>query len=267
MVKEVWDYANSIGKQAVFPDLFVSHKSVEDITHTGTVNGYKNEMMKALKVGDIDTFDDMVEALHEQDVPDSEIKTKIAGTYRDAYKEAYIQDDYETMNMIEDLLDDTGFKFDLDAWEEQADKKYGDSYEKTTTTTVKPSRPASESQWNQYMDDLDEYWQNYDFSKYDPVGRYGKGTIDMNNRIVLRNSDGSISTDRSFSFYDDETGKEVLIPLIVNGKVLTEQQAIDHYYETVRKGKPEYFGMFDDWKDADEYAMMLHNRSAWYYGE
>ena len=118
IVKEVWDYATDIGKQAVFPDLFVEPQSVEDIIHAGTVTGYKNEMMKALKVGDIDTFDDMVEALREQDVPYTEIKKRIGDTYSDQYKEAYIMDDYETMNMIEDLLDDTGFKFDLDAWEE-----------------------------------------------------------------------------------------------------------------------------------------------------
>jgi hypothetical protein len=46
----------------------------------------------------------------------------------------------------------------------------------------------------------------------------------------------------------------------VNGKVLTEEQAIANYYQT---GK--YLGKFDDWHDADEYAMMLHNRQDWYY--
>ena len=128
-----------------------------------------------------------------------------------------------------------------------------------------PKRPATDKDWDRYMDELDEYWQRYDFSKNDPVGRYGKGTIDMNNRKVIHNEDGSISTERSFSFYDEDTGKEILIPLIVNGKVLTEEQAIDHYYETEAKGKPEYLGMFDDWRDADEYAVMLHNRGDWYY--
>ena len=115
------------------------------------------------------------------------------------------------------------------------------------------------------MEDLDEYWANYDFEQNDPVGQYGRGTIDMNNRIVLQNDDGSISSERSFSFYDEETGKEILIPLIVNGEVLTEDEAIDHYYDTVRAGKPEYLGIFDNWKDADEYATMLHNRGDWYY--
>ena len=131
----------------------------------------------------------------------------------------------------------------------------------------KPERPSSDSQWGKYMDELDEYWQKYDFSKNDPVGRYGKGTIDLNNRIIVENDDGSYSTDIAFSFYDEDIGKEILIPLVVDGKILTEDQAIDHYYKTVEKGKPEYFGMFDDWKDADEYAMLLHNRDDWYYSK
>ena len=131
-------------------------------------------------------------------------------------------------------------------------------------TASKPQRPKSDSDWGKYMDDLDEYWAGYDFNRNDPTGRYGKGTIDLNNRIVMHNADGSISSERSFSFEDEDTGKEILIPLIVNGKVLTEDEAIDHYYETVRRGKPEYLGIFNNWKDADEYATMLHNRQNWY---
>ena len=178
------------------------------------------------------------------------------------YKEAYRTDDYETMDEIEEILDNTGYDFDIGAWEEAVDEKYNLS---SSVVSGKPNRPSSDAQWDQYMGDLEEYWSNYDFSKNDPVGRYGKGTIDMNNRKIVQNDDGSISTDLSFSFYDDDSGKEILIPQVVDGKVVSEQEAIDHYYETVRRGKPEYFGMFDDWKDADEYSVMLHNRGAWYY--
>ena len=99
----------------------------------------------------------------------------------------------------------------------------------------------------------------------DTTGRYGKGTIDLNNRQVVQNRDGSISTERSFSFYDEDTGKEVLIPTVVGGRILTEDEAIEHYYDTVRAGKPEYLGMFDTPEEATEYAERLHNRQDWYY--
>lgn len=94
----------------------------------------------------------------------------------------------------------------------------------------------------------------------DSTGQWGEGNIDLNHRKVVRNRDGSISTERSFSFYDEDTGKEILIPQVVNGKIVTEGQAIDHYYRT-----GEYLGMFDTPEEANEYAEQLHNRQDWYY--
>ncbi len=102
-------------------------------------------------------------------------------------------------------------------------------------------------------------------SKYDTTGRYGEGTIDLNNRKVVENDDGSFSTELSFSFYDEDSGKEVLIPTVIDGRIVSEDEAIDHYYETVAAGKPEYLGMFDTPEEADEYAEMLHERQEWYY--
>lgn len=92
----------------------------------------------------------------------------------------------------------------------------------------------------------------------DYIGQYGQGNIDLNNRIVIHNPDGTISTERSFSFSDD--GKEVLIPLIVDGQELTEEQAIASYRNT---GK--YLGKFDTVTEADIYATRLHERQDWYY--
>ena len=126
-------------------------------------------------------------------------------------------------------------------------------------TTI-PERPASDNDWGRYMEDLDNYWASYDFDRNDPTETNYNGTIDLNNRQVVHNDDGSISTEYSFSFYDDDTGKEVLIPQVVNGRIVSEEEAKRHYYET-----GEHLGMFDDWHDADEYAMMLHNRNNWYY--
>jgi len=88
----------------------------------------------------------------------------------------------------------------------------------------------------------------------------GKGNIDLNNRKVVHNEDGSISTEISMSFYDEETGKEVLIPTVIDGKIVDDDTAIDHYYET-----GEYLGRFDTPEEAEEYAERLHERQDWYY--
>lgn len=93
---------------------------------------------------------------------------------------------------------------------------------------------------------------------------YGLGNIDLNNRPVVINSDGSKSTVRSMSFYDDKEKKEILVPTIINGKALPtdengelteegEKLARDHYYNT-----GEYLGKFDTVDEANEYAEKLH---------
>ena len=92
----------------------------------------------------------------------------------------------------------------------------------------------------------------------DTTGRYGKGNIDLNNRKVVHNRDGSISTERSFSVNID--GMEVLLPTVINGKIVSEDEAIEHYYKT-----GEHLGKFKTVKEAEEYAEKLHNRQDWYY--
>ena len=94
----------------------------------------------------------------------------------------------------------------------------------------------------------------------DTIGRWGVGNIDLNNRIVIHNSDGSISTERSFSTEID--GREVLLPTIINGVVVTEERAINYYLQT-----GEYLGIFNSVADAEEYATRLHERQEWYYTE
>ena len=89
----------------------------------------------------------------------------------------------------------------------------------------------------------------------DGLGRYGKGNIDLWDRPVVVNGDGTISTEISFSFYDGECDKEVLVPTIINGVIRTQEYAIDYYYQT---GK--YLGKFDTVAEADEYAEIVHCR-------
>lgn len=263
------------------------------------VEGQAKSFAEALMTNNGQDIKKYADELNESKASASDVRKQLTAYFKPLYKQAYQQGDETTMMDIEYILSSVNdyldldkpitkytTKKDFDKWitstdtvsdyededendwlnpgdtgsSRQPDRYIASNGMSDVSYNSKPSRPASDDDWGQYMDELDEYWQNYDFSRNDPVGQYGKGNIDMNSRKVVQNDDGSISTERSFSFWDDNEQKEILIPLIVNGEVLTEEQAIQHYYDT-----GEYLGKFDDWKDADEYAMMLHNRGDWYY--
>jgi hypothetical protein len=103
-----------------------------------------------------------------------------------------------------------------------------------------------------------------------PKGMVAPGTLNLNGRPLIRNADGSVSSEYSFSFGDDN-GREILIPTVVNGKFLTPdgtkpakgsaaekqmyQLAKQHYEQT-----GEHLGMFDNPDDADTYAAKVHSR-------
>jgi hypothetical protein len=81
------------------------------------------------------------------------------------------------------------------------------------------------------------------------------GNIDLKNRPIVDNPDGSYGTEFSLSFNDGK--HEVLIPTIFDGKHHTEQEAIDHYRNT-----GQHLGKFasGDTKTVDQYAEQLHSR-------
>ena len=92
--------------------------------------------------------------------------------------------------------------------------------------------------------------------KRSTTGRYGRGNIDLFNRPVYVNDDGSISTVESFSTNID--GVEVLLPTISrddNGNAIriSEDEAIDKYF---RDGK--HLGKFKTPEQATSYAEKLH---------
>lgn len=86
------------------------------------------------------------------------------------------------------------------------------------------------------------------------------GNIDLANRPVVQNPDGSISTVRSMSFNED--GKEVLIPTVSqNGTIMSPQQAIDEYHRT-----GQHLGLFNNIADANAMARQIHNQQEQMYG-
>lgn len=98
-------------------------------------------------------------------------------------------------------------------------------------------------------------------TKYPYTNKYGKGNIDLTNRPIVKNDDGSISTVRSMSFQDEE-GKEILVPTVVNGKIVSDSEAINNYYRT-----GEYLGKFDSVEEANEYAKELHRQQEKLYSK
>jgi len=98
-----------------------------------------------------------------------------------------------------------------------------------------------------------------------------RGNLDLNNRAIVKNADGSISTEYSTSF-GDEKGREILVPTVVNGKFLTPdgkkppagsaaekamfKRAQQNYEKT-----GEHLGIFDSPDSADAYAKKVHERT------
>ena len=136
------------------------------------------------------------------------------------------------------------------------DKPWDQMSYKEQVKALQAAGSAGNAAMRKYYEDTNGANQSEPFR--DTIGQYGQGNINLNNRQVVYNPDGSISTERSFSVNID--GKEVLLPTVINGRVVSEDEAIEHYYRT-----GEYLGKFDTVAEADAYAEELHNRQDWYY--
>lgn len=78
------------------------------------------------------------------------------------------------------------------------------------------------------------------------------GNIDLHNRPVHKNKDGSISTVRSMSINED--GQEILIPTVrQDGKLMGDDEAINVYHVS-----GQHLGKFKSAEAASKYAEQLH---------
>jgi spore germination cell wall hydrolase CwlJ-like protein len=103
---------------------------------------------------------------------------------------------------------------------------------------------------------IDELRIETAYQKAPPQSRSGllePGNIELDSRPVVANKDGTVSTEQSISFEED--GKEVLIPTIINGKKVSDEEAIEHYHET-----GEHLGKFSSPEAANAAAEGIHKR-------
>ena len=78
------------------------------------------------------------------------------------------------------------------------------------------------------------------------------GNIDLGNRPIVRNSDGSINTTLSMSFGNDEG--EVLVPRVSQeGRIMSPDEAIAYYYKT-----GQHLGKYDNPEMATAMGQLIH---------
>lgn len=103
-----------------------------------------------------------------------------------------------------------------------------------------------------------------------PTGLLQPGNINLVGRPVVKNADGTISSEYSTSF-GDENGREILVPTVVNGRFLTKNgkkplEGSDEEREMFRRAQQHYeqsgehLGIFDSPDNADAYAQIVHSR-------
>lgn len=90
------------------------------------------------------------------------------------------------------------------------------------------------------------------------TGMIEPGNIDLNNRPVVHNADGSISTVRSIGANID--GRETLLPTVYGQSVLSDDDAIRLY-----RMSGKHLGQFDTPENSDAYAQSLHEDQARMY--
>ncbi len=107
---------------------------------------------------------------------------------------------------------------------------------------------------NNFAGNLDDDIQKqFRYAGGRPMGMVRPGNIDLNNRPVVHNPDGSVSTELSFSNGTDQG--EMLVPQVVNGRIMPQQAAWQHAMQTGQN-----MGTFESPEYADSYAMQTHNR-------
>jgi hypothetical protein len=100
----------------------------------------------------------------------------------------------------------------------------------------------------------------FDRAQQNAPGLVAPGNINIHQRPVVQNADGSVSTVRSMTFTSPD-GKAVLVPSVIAGRgIVSPQEAYRYYQQT-----GQHLGVFDTPENADAYAQALHEQQAMEY--
>lgn len=91
--------------------------------------------------------------------------------------------------------------------------------------------------------------------KAERTGIIEDSNISLSRRKPVKTKEGN-ATVRSMSF-SDRKGVEILIPTVVNGRIVSDDKAIEHYYKT---GK--HLGKYTTPKAANKAAQRIHEAEA-----
>lgn len=86
------------------------------------------------------------------------------------------------------------------------------------------------------------------------------GNIDLKKRPKVQNPDGSYSTVRTIGVEIDG-GRHVNIPTVINGKVVSDEEAKKHFKRT-----RQHLGIYKSKEEAESAAQQLHIQQENYYG-
>jgi len=89
-----------------------------------------------------------------------------------------------------------------------------------------------------------------------PAGLISKGNINLDNLKSLKNEDGTTSSVSTMTAEFD--GKTYLLPTVVDGKRLSQDEAVENF-----KSTRNHLGIFQSLQDADLYDEELHKSKGW----
>lgn len=260
LVKKVYKYSKAKAALELFPDKKISDgwtrnalaadnvidfifTKEEEAARDASNDSHRASLIKSINENNFEAAAVDIDALRTGGVSDSSIKSSITKKVQPLYKTAAEEGDFEEMERLRVMLMGLGLgyeNFDFSKWLGNNSSALPETNGYIASATGAPGRSMAE----------DEYYDE-DEEVVDDLGQYGAGNIDLYNRIPVRDEDGYIETVKSFSTNID--GKEVLLPTVIDGRIVSEEEAIEHYLKT-----GEYLGIFDTPEDATKYAIKLH---------
>ena len=218
-------------------DIWFKIDQVDWMKETGATSAgsdYYYRLGPALETNRSTEINKVIKGILDHGKTEKEVKTRLTTELKDKYLNADSAGKVKVRNQLQIAYKAIGYTAAdadkiIDGWVKDAKKK---------EESKEPKKPENK----------------------DTTGQWGKGNINLNKRQVVHNSDGSISTELSITIGVDD--KVVLIPTVVNGKIVSDEEAIRHYEQT-----GEYLGKFNTEEEAGEYAEKLHKRQEWYYSQ